>query len=200
MNSRWFLSAAVGLMMGCHPNDPADEARRFQQEYIALLQHAPSSPVPYEDRPAYAWDSLFFPYNADFRWTGTARSYPHRKIYHYTYGEGRTDSLPLWGELWLPHGKDTFRLLLFLIIQQNDSSLFLPFYDRTNGTETYGGGRYLELPYAEGPITVDFNYATHPYCAYSDRYSCMLPPSENQIPVAVRAGERLVGAQKKKGH
>lgn len=70
--------------------------------------------------------------------------------------------------------------------------LFLPFRDATSGSETYGAGRYLEpqeLP--NGELLVDFNRAYNPYCAYSDSFSCPLPPFENHLTsVAIRAGEK----------
>lgn len=69
--------------------------------------------------------------------------------------------------------------------------LFLPFADLTNGEETYGGGRYLELriPLNSNQLSMDFNKAYNPYCAYSNRFSCPLVPSVNHLPVAVVAGE-----------
>mgnify|MGYP001815524303 CR=1 FL=1 len=67
---------------------------------------------------------------------------------------------------------------------------FLPFRDATSGTETYGAGRYLDLDDGE-TVVVDLNLAYHPYCAYSDRYSCALPPAENWVDIPLRAGERL---------
>lgn len=69
--------------------------------------------------------------------------------------------------------------------------LFLPFQDATSGKETYGAGRYLELPELEdGRYLLDFNYAYHPFCAYTPFYSCPLPPPENRLAVPIRAGER----------
>jgi len=68
--------------------------------------------------------------------------------------------------------------------------LFLPFKDKTSGHESYGAGRYLDLQKSkEQSWEIDFNLAYHPYCAYSDRYSCPLVPAENKIPVEIRAGE-----------
>lgn len=69
--------------------------------------------------------------------------------------------------------------------------LFLPFRDATSGRETYGGGRYLDLDPAEnGTVTIDFNLAYSPFCAYDDRYSCALPPTENWMSVLIEAGEK----------
>ncbi|CAN5530618.1 DUF1684 domain-containing protein [soil metagenome] len=68
---------------------------------------------------------------------------------------------------------------------------FLPFTDLTSGKVTYGGGRYLD-PQADrdGNLIVDFNYSYNPYCAYSDGWSCPLPPSENALDVEIPAGEK----------
>lgn len=67
---------------------------------------------------------------------------------------------------------------------------FLPFRDATTGRETYGVGRYVE-PKEAGPglYLIDFNNAYNPYCAYSNHWSCPVPPDENRLTVAVRAGE-----------
>ncbi|MBC7448691.1 MAG: DUF1684 domain-containing protein [Hymenobacteraceae bacterium] len=70
-----------------------------------------------------------------------------------------------------------------------ENYLFVPFTDATNGHGTYGGGRYLDLrsPLAAS-ILLDFNRAYNPYCAYSDRYSCPIPPAENHLRGPVPAG------------
>jgi uncharacterized protein (DUF1684 family) len=80
-----------------------------------------------------------------------------------------------------------------LAIYQSDEhdELFLPFRDATSGHETYGAGRYLEPEeLASGEIVIDFNLAYNPFCAYSEDYSCPLPPFENHLKVAIRAGEK----------
>lgn len=73
--------------------------------------------------------------------------------------------------------------------------LFVPFRDATSGHDTYGAGRYLDLPFHEGATTVllDFNAAYNPLCAYSPHFSCPYPPAENQLRVPIRAGERYSG-------
>jgi uncharacterized protein len=70
--------------------------------------------------------------------------------------------------------------------------LFLAFGDATSGKETYGAGRYLDVTKVPGSttITLDFNKAYNPYCAYSDAYSCPFPPAENLLEIAIRAGEK----------
>jgi uncharacterized protein (DUF1684 family) len=77
-----------------------------------------------------------------------------------------------------------------LFAREPGGELFVPFRDATSGRETYGAGRYLDVePALEGWVVVDFNYAYNPYCAYNANWSCPLPPQENWLPVAIRAGE-----------
>jgi len=78
--------------------------------------------------------------------------------------------------------------------------LFLPFTDETNNKETYGGGRYIDLDAKEinnKHIEIDFNKAYNPYCAYSDGYRCPVPPEENDLQLAIKAGEKLYTGEKK---
>lgn len=71
-------------------------------------------------------------------------------------------------------------------------SVFVPFRDRTSGRETYGPGRYLTLDLSEtDDYVLDFNRAFNPYCAYTPAYECGFPPAENDLPVAIRAGEKV---------
>jgi len=67
--------------------------------------------------------------------------------------------------------------------------LFVPFTDLTNGEETYGGGRYIDLRAPlDKVVELDFNRAYNPYCAYGGKYSCPIPPLENHLKVRIEAG------------
>lgn len=69
--------------------------------------------------------------------------------------------------------------------------LFIPFRDSTSNIETYGGGRYIDIEIPEGEtVLIDFNQAYNPYCAYSHRYSCPVPPKINFIKTRIEAGEK----------
>lgn len=86
------------------------------------------------------------------------------------------------------------KLLILEIVDMGPykGTLFLAFADDTSTKETYGAGRYLDLKKVPGAatITLDFNKAYNPYCAYSEKFSCPFPPSENIIKVAIAAGEK----------
>jgi uncharacterized protein len=71
--------------------------------------------------------------------------------------------------------------------------LFIPFKDHTNGESTYGGGRYMEArlkDIVDNKITLNFNKAYNPWCAYADGFSCPIPPKENHLNLSIFAGEK----------
>jgi uncharacterized protein len=86
------------------------------------------------------------------------------------------------------------RLLILEVIGMGPfrGTLFFAFGDETSAVETYGAGRYLDLAKVPGSstITLDFNKAYNPYCAYNDTFSCPLPPPENLLSIPIRAGEK----------
>tara|TARA_R100000935_G_scaffold53660_1_gene81687 strand:- start:121 stop:726 length:606 start_codon:yes stop_codon:yes gene_type:complete len=71
--------------------------------------------------------------------------------------------------------------------------LFIPFTDKSNGHGSYPGGRYIDFKIpTSNHISLDFNKAYNPYCAYSGSYSCPIPPAENNLSVAIPVGVKYV--------
>ena len=110
-----------------------------------------------------------------------------------------TDRLPLYRK----YGIATFtlnnkKLELSLYQHQTTSTsysdenlLFLPYKDTSNGTTSYGGGRYIDIETPKkdnNTIIIDFNKSYNPYCAYNYKFSCPIPPIENNLPIAILAG------------
>jgi len=99
-----------------------------------------------------------------------------------------------YGEVYFELKKESYKLNIYqnqeLITKpEYVDYLFIPFTDATNGETSYGGGRYLDLRIPTGNIiTLNFNKAYNPYCAYNGKYSCPIPPSENNISVAIPVG------------
>lgn len=89
-------------------------------------------------------------------------------------------------------GGKTNRLLLLQSVSESDMrNFFLAFADETSGRETYGGGRYINARQdGKNSITIDFNLAYNPYCAYNPDYACPLPPKENILNISIQAGEK----------
>ena len=79
---------------------------------------------------------------------------------------------------------------------QYKNYLFLPFTDATTGVETYESGRYIDLEIndiKDNLVIIDFNKAYNPYCAYTTGYNCPIPPAENDLHIAITAGEKAYG-------
>jgi uncharacterized protein len=89
----------------------------------------------------------------------------------------------------------TMQLTAFSNPESEDQGLFIPFRDASSGVQTYGSGRYLDCERsAEGTVLLDFNLAYNPYCAYSDGWSCPIPPLENWLSIPILAGEKTFEA------
>ena len=88
-----------------------------------------------------------------------------------------------------PQKLNVYRSLDLMKKPGYENHLFLPFSDTTNGSETYIGGRYIDLRIPVGnTIAIDFNQAYNPYCAYNHKYSCPAVPQENVLDIPIRAG------------
>jgi len=78
-----------------------------------------------------------------------------------------------------------------------DGTLFFILRDVTSEITSYGTARYLHTGLPDhglsqpGHLTLDFNLLENSPCAYTTFASCPLPPDQNQLPVALEAGERL---------
>lgn len=130
-------------------------------------------------------------YPIDPRWRLDARLVPHAEPRMLTMptvmGTQHRELSP--GSLVFVVEGDTMRLDPMVAAS---GRLFIIFGDRTTGSETYGGGRYLyaDAPDANGHTTIDFNKAYNPPCAFSEFSTCSQPPAQNYLPVPVRAGEK----------
>jgi uncharacterized protein (DUF1684 family) len=90
------------------------------------------------------------------------------------------------GDVSFQIGGKTVRLRTFV----DDDALFVMFQDQTNGTETYGGGRFLHAPMPkDGKTVLDFNKAFNPYCSVNTYVMCPIPPPENRLNFKIPAGE-----------
>ena len=106
---------------------------------------------------------------------------------------GDLREMSVYGTLVFEIDGQEHRLTAFQLVPPHPDwdELFVPFKDATTGKETYGAGRYLDIPRHDGDeYTLDFNKAYNPSCAYSPRYNCPYPPPQNRLTVAVEAGEK----------
>ena len=95
-----------------------------------------------------------------------------------------------WAEFEL-NGKSEKLLLLQAMNEPDKRNFFLAFADETSAVDTYGGGRYINARQdGKNSITIDFNLAYNPYCAYNPDYGCPLPPKENLLDIPIPVGEK----------
>jgi uncharacterized protein len=177
----------------------AETAARFRAAKDGLFRDHPASALPPERRESFA-GLAYWPYDPAgrvvARFTADAEEAP-ATVPVSRDGEDMAFSRIGWLDFDLAGA--ACRLGAFWI-HGYAGGLFVPFRDRTSGTETYGAGRYLldTIKGADlgsdaraGTVVLDFNYAYHPSCAYDPRWACPLAPPENRLAVPVRFGERL---------
>jgi len=77
------------------------------------------------------------------------------------------------------------------VLEPGETDLFFIFADKTNGKETYGGGRFLYAkPASNGVVVLDFNKSYNPPCAFTEFATCPLPPASNRLNIRIDAGEK----------
>ncbi|HVT47004.1 MAG TPA: DUF1684 domain-containing protein [Vicinamibacterales bacterium] len=181
------------------PPPPVDE-RPYEQQIQAsraekdriFRTDASVSPIPAEERATFP-GLVYFP--IDHRYRVPAALHEERSdppvVINLPTSSTETQPEERVGRLEFTLDGTAYTLTAFA--SEGDlSRLFVPFNDLTNGHETYGGGRYLNLDRsAIGVYDLDFNRAYQPSCVYNHDYVCPYPPSENRLPIAIDAGERL---------
>ena len=103
---------------------------------------------------------------------------------------GTTEKYPVPGKVHFTRDGKTFEMLPVIEVP-GDAQYFVVFADRTSGKETYGAARFLYLdPPQAGKVTLDFNRAYNPPCAFTAFATCPLAPPENRLDLRVAAGEK----------
>ena len=162
--------------------DTLTKYRANKDDFFGESHH---SPLPHEARHDFA-GLAYYPANPELAFTLPIEPADGSEVTVQT-SDGATRVYRREGTVSFEVDGQQVALTLY---STGHDGLFVPFRDATSGKETYGAGRYLDLhANDDGTITIDFNYAYNPFCAYDDAYSCPLPPIENWLPVPISAGE-----------
>jgi len=166
------------------------ELEKLRKQKDKFLKSDPHSPLSKEQKRAFK-GLKYYPESLALRFD--AKVEPFGEPMHVQMQTSTGDV-----QNYVKYGTFRFKVedqpAVLTVYTSEDGGAFVPFADATSGTETYGAGRYLELEYHGGDrFHVDFNLAYNPWCAYSPRFSCPIPPKENRIPVPIRAGEQDYG-------
>lgn len=170
-----------------------ESAIAYQKKLNAEYANPDESPLTKSDLKKFkALD--FYPIDMQYCVEAKLVRTPNEKPFEMATTTARKPVYLKYGELHFTlKGKDckldVFRNVELAKNEEYKDYLFLPFTDLTSGDGSYGGGRYIDLRIPSGnTITIDFNAAYNPYCAYNHAYSCPLTPQQNDIKVAVKAG------------
>lgn len=172
------------------------EIRAFRQEKNRFFASSAQSPIPAAQRRAGFTGLRYYEPDLAFRVAATLIPFDTPEVVPLGSTMGDIRQYVRYGELHFTIVDQECRLTAYKDAETLDSDdLFIPFKDATSNSTTYGAGRYIEVEgdSAEaGPrtITLDFNQAYNPWCAYNANYSCTLPPVENTLPIAILAGEK----------
>lgn len=131
-----------------------------------------------------------YPFDPAWIFEGTFISHPESRAVAFEYVRETPEhrNLPVPGEIKVSIDGVDYALDAF----DDEGTLLLVFADPTNGKETYPAGRFLVLPREDNSdrVVIDFNRAYVPPCGFSIAYNCPLPPPQNRLKVAMRAGEK----------
>jgi uncharacterized protein (DUF1684 family) len=170
----------------------------------SVFKHGEKSPLTPEAKATFK-ALVYFPVNEAYRVKAKFVRTANEGIFKMPTTGPRTPEYSKYGELHFTLNGQNLALNAYqnqdLMKQvQYANYLFIPFTDATTGQETYATGRYIDftIPMGTDSVWVDFNKAYNPYCAYSDGYSCPIPPKENKLPVRIEAGVLAYGKSKPK--
>ena len=157
-----------------------------------FMRGSEQSPVLPAQRASFA-PLAYFPIEPAYRVPAALKVAPTSDVLEMPTSTGDRRRMRRIGSLGFTLKGQPLTLTAFVDATENDMRrLFVPFGDLTNGTETYTGGRYLDLDRtATGIYDLDFNRAYFPFCYYNPSYDCPVPPRENRLQTPVRAGERM---------
>jgi len=188
-----FFSSAL-----CSAQDGLSEYDAFWSKTDQFYANPETTPLPPDNVAGF--DSIpRYSYNSKFRVTARVKLSEGAKPQSIETTTQAKRRMQKAGELVFEIDSEeitlpVYRDLTTARMKVKDPVYFLPFTDLTNGAETYGGGRYIDLDQGalEGESTiVDFNRAYNPFCVYNPEYSCPIPPPDNHIETRIEAGARV---------
>jgi len=174
----------------------AERAKQFAQwrqerdEFFKTHQRSPLTP---EEKKKFQ-SLYYYPFDQKYIFTGgiERRAFDHNDPKNYATfltNKGINKRYVRYGRFHFQ--VDGKKLTLEVYKSLLSDALFIPFKDKTNGNETYEGGRYIDAKILPGyKMILDFNMAYFPICAYNVKFVCAIPPKENTFDIEIRAGEK----------
>nr|WP_321227618.1 DUF1684 domain-containing protein [uncultured Psychroserpens sp.] len=193
MKHIFLLLLFISTLSCAQDKTPIAGDTEFQRKMNSEYKDATKSPLKAKDRKSFKGLD-FFKFDSTFVVKATLKRTPDSKWFKMQTTTSRVSNERVYGVLSFELHGQTFQLNVYqgrdlMKKEEYKDYLFLPFLDNTNGEESYGGGRYIDMKIPEGDaIEIDFNKAYNPYCAYNEKYSCPIVPRSNYLDLEVRAG------------
>mgnify|MGYP001376693493 FL=1 len=191
MNRIGILLFTLFLLLNCDNRKRYNnDLTPFQREINDFFKDASVSPLKKRDLKNFRGLD-FFTYDSTYLVTAKLTKTPKEKPFMMLTTTDMVVEYIKYGTVSFELLDNQYSLDIYKNLEDPNErdNLFLPFLDDTNGNESYGGGRYinLDIPQVDNLI-IDFNSAFNPYCVYDEKYSCPIVPRENYIPLEIKAG------------
>ena len=191
MNSICILLFSLFLLLNCDNRKRYNnDLTTFQREINDFFKDASVSPLKKRDLKNFRGLD-FFTYDSTYLVTAKLTKTPKEKPFMMLTTTDMVVEYIKYGTVSFELLDNQYSLDIYKNLEDPNErdNLFLPFLDDTNGNESYGGGRYINLDIPQGDnLIIDFNSAFNPYCVYDEKYSCPIVPRENYLPLEIKAG------------
>jgi len=189
----FFMFLANALLIGQLAFDKAEiiEYRAEKEKSLTIGERAPLTKESIKNLD-------YFKAKKKYKVEATFTLAKDEKSFEMPTYSGITKSFIKYGTLSFKIGNKELQLALYrnlglMRMPQYKNYLFLPYKDKTSSKASYGGGRYIDIMTTEikdGKVILDFNKSYNPWCAYGEGFNCPVPPQENILPIAIKAGEK----------
>ena len=191
MNRFSILLFSLFLLLNCDNRKRYNnDLTPFQREINDFFKDASVSPLKKRDLKNFRGLD-FFTYDSTYLVTAKLTKTPKEKPFMMLTTTDMVVEYIKYGTVSFELLDNQYSLDIYKNLEDPNErdNLFLPFLDDTNGNESYGGGRYINLDIAQvDNLIIDFNSAFNPYCVYDEKYSCPIVPRENYLPLEIKAG------------
>ena len=196
---KYFLIVAfLSLFISCNSQDkrPLIGETEYQQKLNAVFKDASKSPLKNKDLKSFKGLD-FFPVDSSYIIIASIEKTPDTPFLGMVTNTEEKSYYRKFGILTFTLKEKEMQLTLYESLEESENPvfkdyLFLPFTDETSGSDSYGGGRYMDVYKSKintnGTLELNFNNTYNPYCAYNDDYSCPLTPRDNHLSMEILAG------------
>lgn len=169
-----------------------DKIKKQRKEKDSFFKSHPRSPLPPHERDDFTGLN-YYPVNSELRFTLKLHEHSDKEKIEVADNQENKQEYIRWGEFRFTINSDEHTLQAYKS-KPHEERLWVPFKDETNGEETYGAGRYIDLVASHDKKgekwVLDFNQAYNPFCAYNESYVCPFVPAENWLKIKIKAGEK----------